>query len=131
MEAMRANVPHLGELVRPQARSENKASHALSMATVRRDDVVRWKCRVDAYGWLGVRCAMTSIPIACYGLQSHLGVTIFVLASSVSDSIICSFTRCDVRCVCGAVCGAVPCDRSGDRPRRTRGILPSGKGREK
>lgn len=29
---------------------------------------------------------MTSIPIACYGLQSHLGVTIFVLASSVSDS---------------------------------------------
>lgn len=73
MEAMRANVPHLGELVRPEARSENKASHALSMATVECDGTMSCdgKCRVDAYGWLGVRCAMTSIPIVCYGLQSH------------------------------------------------------------
>lgn len=57
MEAMRANVPHLGELVRPQARSENKASHALSMATVRRDDVVRWEvsCRCVRMAWCAVR----------------------------------------------------------------------------
>ena len=82
MEAMRANVPHLGELVRPQALGEQGFTRFIDGYSARR--VVRWEVSCRRRGWLGVRCCGVRPSHVMGAVPSRRDF--FVLASSVSDS---------------------------------------------